>query len=393
MKLGMVKWCLCFGILLIVNISKASDTLVTYQLLQRIASLQAKESDVFPKGLFPSYRLYALNSHRQKADVNIFFTGLISFTLNNMLPYFTAYQQKIAQSIILAGNAPAVKFKNQKGRNTYNFWPTDTPQIFPNGGWLNLFNKKQALPDDLDDTVIMLLAMNAHDSVASEVHQLMQQFTNGGTKKIKNTFSSYKDIPAYSTWFGKKMPVDFDVSVLTNVLYFVQNYNLPWTNADSASLKLIEKVIEEKKYISDAAFVSPHYNATSIILYHFSRLMALKNLPELAKFKDSLIGCAKKMLLDNNNFLEKILLQTSLMRWGVQPAEIISLHNNAELIQRIEDEDFSFFIANMASMLPNRLKRTAGAIGVGKFYYFCPAYNYVLILENLVEQQKHEVSL
>jgi hypothetical protein len=388
----MVKWGLLICLFVLLNNCKANDTIVSLQLLTRIANLQNKESAVFPRGIFPSYRLYALNKNRSKADINIFFTGLISFTLQKMRTYLTPYQQSIAEQIIASGNEPAIKFKNQKGRNTYNFWPTDTPRIFPNSGWLNLFNKKQALPDDLDDTVIILLAMHAQDSIAKQVHELMQQYTNSGKKKVKNTFKAYRNIPAYSTWFGKKMPVDFDVSVLTNILYFVQHYNLPWSKADSASLVFIQKVIEEKKYINDADYVSPHYSSSTIILYHISRLMSLKPIPELDMYKDSLISFTKGKLLKTNNFLEQILLQTSLMRWGVQPSEVITVKNNSELINRIEDEDFSFFIANMASMLPNELKKTAGAIGLGKFYYFCPAYNYVLILENLLEQKKHELT-
>jgi hypothetical protein len=388
----MVKWGLLICLFVLLNNCKANDTIVSLQLLTRIANLQNKESAVFPRGIFPSYRLYALNKNRSKADINIFFTGLISFTLQKMRTYLTPYQQSIAEQIIASGNEPAIKFKNQKGRNTYNFWPTDTPRIFPNSGWLNLFNKKQALPDDLDDTVIILLAMDVQDSIAKQVHELMQQFTNNSKKKVKNTFKGYRNIPAYSTWFGKKMPVDFDVSVLTNILYFVQHYNLPWTKADSASLFFIQKVIEEKNYINDADYVSPHYSSTTIILYHISRLMSLKPIPELEMYKDSLISFTKSKLLNTNNFLEKVLLQTSLMRWGVQPSEVITVKNNSELINRIEDEDFSFFIANMASMLPNELKKTAGAIGLGKFYYFCPAYNYVLILENLLEQKKYELT-
>lgn len=384
----MAKWGLLIFIFLIVNNCKANDTIITHQLLTRIASLQNKESSVFPRGIFPSYRLYALNKSRSKADINIFFTGLISFTLQKMRIYLTPYQQNIADQIIARGNEPAIKFKNQKGRNTYNFWPTDTPRIFPNSGWLNLFNKKQALPDDLDDTVIMLLAMNINDTIAKQVHELMQQFVNNGKKKVKNTFKEYRNIPAYSTWFGKKMPIDFDVSVLSNILYFVQHYNLPWNAADSASLLYIKKVIEDKRYMNDAAYVSPHYNSTTIIIYHLSRLMALKPIVELEYYKDSLIVFTKNKLFNTNNLLEQILLQTSLMRWGVQPSEVITVKNNSELVNRIEDEDFSFFIANMASMLPNQLKKTAGAIGLGKFYYFCPAYNYVLILENLLEQTK-----
>jgi hypothetical protein len=69
------------------------------QLLQRMEQLQAKESSVFPKGSFPSYRLYALNKDREKADVNGFFTGLVAFTLNDLKPQLTRHQQQLATEI------------------------------------------------------------------------------------------------------------------------------------------------------------------------------------------------------------------------------------------------------------------------------------------------------
>jgi hypothetical protein len=394
---GIRNWFLLICFFGSISVSKAgeqlnSDTLVTTQLLLRIAALQPKEDGVFPKGIFPAYRTYALNKDRQKADVNIFFTGLISFTLQKINKELTPYQQRISQSIITAANQNSGKFKNRKGRDTYNFWATDTPQIFPNAGWLNLFNKQQALPDDLDDTVIMLLALNAADSTAQNIHVLMQQFTNTGNKQVNNTFKNYRNLGAYSTWFGKKMPVDFDVSVLSNVLYFVQAYQLKWTSADSASLKLLENVIREKKHLTDPAYISTHYSSSAIILYHISRLMQLKPIPSLELYKESLINDTQTLLFGSTNFLEQVLLQTSLLRWGVQPAAIKIEHSEG-LEQLIESEDFSFFIANMASMLPDRYKKAAGAAGVGKFYYYCPAYNNLLLLENLIWQKQLAVSL
>ncbi|HJV19537.1 MAG TPA: hypothetical protein VJ552_06620 [Sediminibacterium sp.] len=389
---GIVLWMLLGYLFAGIPESKAGDTLMATQLLHRIAALQPKQDGIFPKGLFPSFRTYALNKHRQKADINIFYTGLISFTLKNLRKDFTPYQQRIADDIIRSANAASTKFKNKKGRDTYNFWPTDTPRIFPNSGWMNWFDKQQALPDDLDDTVILLLALNADDSVAAAIHNLMQQFVNNGQKQVNNTFKSYRNIGAYSTWFGKKMPVDFDVSVLSNVLYFVQSYSLPWTAADTASLQLIDKVIGEKKYLTDAAYVSPHYSSPAIILYHFSRLMQLKPIASLEANKATLIADAAALLQKPIPFMEQVLLQTALFRWGVQPATI-QVNNGRSLEELVEDESFSFFIANMASMLPGGLKKAAGGAGVGKFYYFCPAFNNLLLLENLVWHRRQSVSL
>ena len=368
--------------------SYANDSLVMGQLLKRIDALQSKQSGVFPKGIFPSYRLYALNKDRQKADVNIFFTGLIAFTLKDIKQQLSPSQQKQAEQIISNTLPVYSKFKNQKGRPTYNFWPTDTPKIFPNAGWMNVFDKTQALPDDLDDTVIMLLALEAADSTARQVHDLMQSFTNNGGKQVQNTFKGYRNMAAYSTWFGKKMPVDFDVCVLANVLYFVQQYNLPWTHADSASLQLIEKVLDERKHITAAAYVSPHYSRLPNILYHLSRLMSVKPIPVLEKYKTQLIEDAKEALTKSTNFLDEVILGTSLLRWGVIPPDV-KTHTANSMDELIEGGSFSFFIANMASMLPDPLKQWMGGAGVGKFYYYCPAYNNLLVLEYLAWKKKY----
>ena len=379
-------------LLLVSFIGKGADTLVSYKLLQRIAQLQPKKDAVFPKGLFPSYRIYALNKDRQKADVNIFFTGLIAFTLRDILPTLTPHQQKIAQSIIDQSLPVAAKFKNQKGRDTYNFWPTDDPQIFPNAGWLNWFDKSQALPDDLDDTAIMLLALAANKTRAKEVHAFMQDFTNTPKKQITNTFSEYKNIQAYSTWFGIKMPVDFDVCVLTNVLLMVQKYDLSWTNADSASLALIVKVIDSKKHLTAAPYISPHYSRSPIILYHLARLMHIKPILELEKRKQQLITDAQVLFNQSDSFLDQVMLSTALLKWGVQPPVVQpKMVNSMQAL--VEDESFSFFIANMASMLPDPLKQWVGNIGLGKFYYYCPAYSNLLVLEYLATTQRMTVPL
>lgn len=365
----------------------ANDSLLMTQLLQRINQLQSKQSGVFPKGIFPSYRLYSLNKDREKADVNIFFTGLIAFTLKDSKPQLSPAQQKLADQIITNTLPVYAKFQNHTGRPTFNFWPTDTPKIFPNAGWLNMFDKAQALPDDLDDTVIMLLALEAADSTAKQVHDLMQSFTNNGEKQVQNTFKDYRNIGAYSTWFGKKMPVDFDICVLTNVLYFVQRYNLTWTHADSASLQLIEKVLAEKKHITDAVYVSPHYSKTPNILYHLSRLMSVKPIASLEKYRPQLIEDTKNVLANSTNFMDNVILNTSLLRWGVDPPAMKSFAANS-LEELIEEGSFSFFIANMASMLPDPFKQWMGGTGVGKFTYDCAGYNNVLVLEYLALRKK-----
>ncbi|NDA61145.1 MAG: hypothetical protein EBX50_03780 [Chitinophagia bacterium] len=356
-------------------------------LISQIQQEQFKAFPSFPNGSLPSYRRYAWNKQIEKADVNPFFTALVDFTLKNIeadLPPDLQLQVKQIRS-----NCKKVypKFANRSGRPTYNFWPTDTPTIFPNGGWLNWFNSTQALPDDMDDTVMILLALQSSDSTAKYVHQLMAGYANGQKKSIKNTYSNLQHLPAYSTWFGNKMPVDFDICVLSNILYFVEQYRLPWQGADSASLEWIVKVIEEDKYLTEPDFISPHYQRTPVILYHLSRLMQFGNFPALKKLQPRLEQAALKAWENSTHLMDATLLHTALLRWGVQiPYEKQMPHSNWQA--QITDGSFSFFIANMSSMLPRFFKKTIGSSGAGTFYYTCDAYNYALILENLVWQQK-----
>jgi hypothetical protein len=231
------------------------------------------------------------------------------------------------------------------------------------------------------------MAMDAPDSIAAEIHQLMQGFTNGQGKVINNTFEAYKNIPAYSTWFGKKMPIEFDVPVLTNVLYFVQHYQLKWTKADSASLQLICKVIEDKKYLTAPSGVSPQYYRNTIILYHLSRLMNIKIIPELEIHKLELIDNTKKLLNVSTSFLDKIILSTALMRWGVEPP-IVKLQSNQSFFEIIDDPNFVFFMNNMSSILPKKTKDIVDLLSIGKFRNYCEAYNICLLLENIVWQKR-----
>jgi hypothetical protein len=387
-----MKACLSFILLFLTTGLLANDSLLITRLLQRIDELQPKQNAVFPKGSIPSHRLYALNKHTYKADINPFFTGLVAFTLRDIRTELSASQRQQADTIIEHTLPSFLKFRNRKdGRDTYNFWPTDTPQIFPNAGMLNWFDKSQALPDDMDDTVIILMAQRKSDSVARQIHALMQAFANNSEKKIRNTFPEYQNLGAYSTWFGKKMPVDFDVCVLSNILYFVQFYNLEWTAADSASLYLVEHVIKNKRHLSAPAYVSPHYARTPLLLYHFSRLMALKPIPALEKLKPQLIEETQQALSSADSFMDEVLLSTALLRWGATPP-IPAPRKANSLAELVEDDHFSFFIANMASMLSDGMKRWVGASGVGKFYYHCPAYNNLLLLENLALRKRKGIS-
>jgi hypothetical protein len=365
--------------------SNANDSLI-HHLLQRLDYLQVNHAAYFPQGIFPSYRQYSTKDHPFKDDDNIFFTGITGLTLQQLRPYFQQEDQIICDSIIQRIKTIAPKFKNAKGRNTYNFWRTDTPKIFPNGGWLNVFNHSFALPDDLDDTAVMLLVLKESDSVFAEVHQLMQSFTNKAENPARTTLSAYKGIEAYSVWFGKKMLVELDACVLCNSLLMVQSKNLEWSKTDSASVGFLVQMIEHKDHITHPDVMSVYYKTTPAILYHLSRLMQIKKINALEKYKAQLIIDANQAYAASNNLLEKILLRTALLRWGVSlPHEEIFSH---DLVKEVEETHLVFFIANLACILPKNLAFGLFNLGLTRFYFYCPAYYDALLLEYLVLQKR-----
>jgi hypothetical protein len=59
----------------------SNDSVLIQQILSRISYLQQNHDKDFPKGLIPSYREYYHWEGVLKNDDNIFFTGLVVFTL------------------------------------------------------------------------------------------------------------------------------------------------------------------------------------------------------------------------------------------------------------------------------------------------------------------------
>jgi hypothetical protein len=366
-----------------VNTSLAQDSALTHYLLKRISEQQIKSDDYFLAGIYPSYITNKEKFSDRKKDNNIFFNGLVDYTLKEIKPLTSDADQLIIDSILSNSRLLYPKFKNQKARNSYNFWRTDTTHQYPYASFLKLFGKKITLPDDMDDTVLSLLALDADDSTAEQVHQLMQFFVNADTNKVRSVIKDYDSFPAYSTWFGKKFPVVFDVCVLCNILTFVQKYNLQWTKADSAGLNVIVKTIENNYHITEPIYASPYYGKTSIILYHIARLMSVKEISELEALKTKLITDAANELSHSDNTIEKIILSITILKLGYTPPVIGSI-SATDVENRIEKNDFAFFIGNVPSYFHDTFRKYATTNHMGLFYHYCPAWNDVLLMEYLV---------
>jgi ABC-type cobalt transport system substrate-binding protein len=181
--------------------------------------------------------------------------------------------------------------------------------------------------------------------------------------------------------------VVFDVSVLCNILCFVQTYNLEWTKADSASLEVIVQTIKKNYHITKPIYASPYYSKTSLILYHVARLMSIKKISQLDELKMKLITDAANEFVHSDNLLEKVILSNAILKWGYVPP-LFKLPQSNEVETKIEKNDFSFFVGNVPSYFHDALRKYATNKNIWLFYHYCPAYNDVLLLEYLVLKNK-----
>ena len=360
--------------------SAISDSILKHRkaILKLITDLQIKNPSEVLNGSFPSYRKYYFSSKLKQED-NVFFTSLVLFNIGQ----FSSLMHPEELSMLEKAKSNALvyidRFKNQNNHLTYNFWPRNPPQIFPNGGWLNLINKNAALADDIDDGANTLLALGSNDSLAKLMQSKIGAFRVGLIKPNRSFYKEYKDKPVYSTWLGTKMPKDVDLSVLTNVLLMHTMAKIPLNATDSASLDLIVDLVKANKHITDPTYVSQHYANSATILYHVARLAYYFNYPALLALKPALLEQAIELSRQARFPLEQLLLNTSILRLGGNidfPIEV----NEASL----KVHNYPYFVANIASVLINPFKRVVNRSNIVRFDYYSYAFNLSLIYENLM---------
>jgi hypothetical protein len=347
-------------------------------ILNLIADLQFKDSTDVLNGSFPSYRKYYFSSKLKQED-NVFFSSLVLFNIGQ----FSSQMHPDELAILDKAKANALvfidRFKNKNNQLTYNFWPRNPPQIFPNGGWLNLLNKNAALADDIDDGAITLLALGVNDSTAKAMQSKFGDYRVGLIKPNKSFYKAFKNRPVYSTWLGTKMPKDVDLSVLTNVLLMHTMAKIPLNATDSASLDLIVDLVKANKHITDPTYVSQHYANSATILYHVSRLAYYSDYPALLALKPILLEQTLALLKKSKFPLEQLLLNTSVLRLGGKidfPFEV----NEASL----KANNYPYFVANIASALNNPFKRIVNRSNIVRFDFYSYAFNLSLMYENLM---------
>jgi len=379
MKKGGLVLLYIFSSIFLYSAPVMEDSLFTkksIELLHRIEQLQVKQEAGLLKGAFPSSRKYYFSSQFKQED-NVFFTALVLFNIgqfsNKMHPEELVYLEQFKTNA-----RPYIeRFKNQKNQLTYNFWPRNPPQIFPNGGWLNRLNKKFALADDIDDGAITLLALGASDSLAKAMQSKFGAYRVGLIKPNQSFYKQFKDRPVYSTWLGNKMPKDVDLSVLTNVVLMHTIAKIPLNATDSASLDLIVDLIKSNKHLTDPKYVSQHYANSASIIYHIARLIYYTDYPPLLGLKPILLNQALDLSKQAQFPLEQLLLNTTILRLGGKIDLPLSV-NEASLTAN----NYPYFVANIASVLNNPFKRIVNRTNIVRFDYYSYAFNLSLLYEN-----------
>lgn len=379
-KGGLVILCILFWIAL--NASPVLEDSVyikkSIQLLQSIEQLQEKDEQNVLSGSFPSFRKYYYSSKLKQED-NVFFTALVLFNIgqfsNKMQPEELAYLEQFKSK----ANTYIERFKNQDNKLTYNMWPKNPPQIFPNGGWINRFNEKFALADDIDDCAITLLALGTNDSIAKAMQTKFEAHRVGLVKPNRSFYKQFQTRPVYSTWLGNKMPKDVDLSVLANVLLMHTIAKIPLNATDTASLDLIVDLVKVNKHLTDPRFVSQHYANSATIMYHIARLIYFTDYQPLLALKPILLDQSLQLLNKAEFPLEQLLLNTCIIRLGGN----IDLPMNVNQAS-LKFNNYPYFVANIASVLNNPFKRVVNRSNFVRFDYYSYAFNLSLLYENLM---------
>ncbi len=341
--------------------------------LKKIAQLQSNGDHYYRKGLFPSQRIYAPLKLSSQDD-NIFFTSLIIFTLQQLKNQLNHSDQKVINEISKTACDSYPYYRNQQGLNTYNFWQTNPRKHFPNSLIFTRF-KHFALPDDVDVTSLIYLTQKQTPQDVQWFKDKLATHTNLFTNRIVHTFPQFRGLKAYSTWMGKKMLIEFDFCVLCNLMYFVYGNKLVLNEHDNDTIVYLNSVIGSDLHLTHPFQVSHSYPNSSLIIYHFSRLVSSFHIQHLDEKKDKII----RDILDiyqRVTFMEKIILNSALMKLGVDPLPL-------EFPKNIRGEmaNFFFFHAGMLTAYQNPITRFVAPNDFFHLKFRCEAYYQTLILE------------
>jgi len=355
-------------------------------LIQKIAHLQdTANRKYFPEGIFESYRSNKYWYYR-RPDTNVFFTAITIFTLNNIKEFLSSESQVLVEQITKKAVNSYSLFKNKDGLNTYNFFRTNPSQHFPHGNILHRFNYFK-IPDDIDDTAMIYMTLPHTKEEAKWLQNKLISHSNGFKNQIKNTFSEYRNLKAYSTWFGKDMYIEFDACALSNMIYCQLSYGLELDEYGQDSITYIQQTILSNQYIEQPFRVAHQYAHTPLIIYHVMRLMNKFHIPALEICRDKLERDILHFLgKEDLNFIDKVLLEISLKR-------PFTVNNNSVEAQTFNatNTDSPFFIAGLLTAYENPILYKLSSSKLFHINWTCEAHSLALLAEWIIATSKKTI--
>ena len=342
--------------------------------ISRIEELQSQGDRYFPSGIFPAFRVNKLIGYK-RPDTTIFFSAISAFTLQSLRAKQAEDIHHRIDAICKGVISNYADFQNKDGLKTYNFWKTKPSRHFPNGYIFGRYEHFR-IPDDIDDTAFVYLTTNPTQEKLHWLKEKLALHANGSKQWIRNTYPEYRSLPAYSTWFGKNMYIEFDVSVLCNMLYCIFKYELPLNKHDEASLQYIRSVIETDRYRTVPFRCAHQYPRTALIIYHVSRFIAAFDPELLSDVKEKLITDTIGLLEKTESKMDRVILAISLMRFGIKPERI-----PVEDFTREDFKGFYFFIAGLLTAYENPLLYRLSNSPLVHMHWICEAHCWVLLFE------------
>lgn len=347
------------------------------ELLHALRALQSQSAPPYPDGIFPSQRYHPILPYIREDD-NLFFTVTIAYILQTLFGHFSASEKKLAQQIIDQAQASFHLFKNKDGLDTYNFWQTRPSRHFPNGLFMHRLRHFK-IPDDVDDTALVFLVENASKARVNQLREKLQLHANLAYKTAFNPLPKYRQLKCYSTFFGDKMYIEFDLCVLSNLMHTIlPHFKDDLNEYDHGTLSFIAEAVTQNEHFKHPFYSAPNYPTTELILYHVSRL--IPHLPAQYKSRIEAPICeALQKQLPRAIGLNRILLENAALKLGVPFTAA------KHTISALENDDtFFFFHAGMITAFENHIAQHFAAHPFFHLRYTSKALNRALLIENMV---------
>jgi hypothetical protein len=353
------------------------------EIILKIDEIQKSTNRKYWKnGLFPNFRFNKFWFYKRN-DNSIFYAASIAVILQNLVEYVSGAHQKIINEVIqkIIQNYP--DYQNITGINTYNFYPTNPTKHFGNGLIFRHFKHFQ-LPDDADDTALIYLSKKENRPNIYWLQNKLAVHANIGKYETGIIDKDFKTLKAYSTWFGKNMPIEFDVVVQCNILNAFLKADAQLNEYCMASWVFIKKAILSGDFRSKPFQVSHNYASPIVIAYHVAKLHKSSQLIGFDDISVVLEQFLNEKLMDTKlSIIEKSMVASSLF-YLVQKEANFELGNN----YLNEAKKYSFFLAGLLSAYPSAFLQKLAPIPFFHIRWCCEAHSLTLILESLVLSSK-----